>query len=124
MPSSEYLKPAAKRCLYRAKAYVDRFPMDPIPIRSLAMLAEFSPFHFVRAFRTSYGSSPHAYLIRKRAEIACELLHKGYSVQVTARLSGFADSSHLTRHFKRLYGVPPGHYTASESRTLRQTSWD
>jgi AraC-like DNA-binding protein len=43
----------------------------------------------------------------------------GATLADAALMSGFADQSHLTRHFKKTYGVPPGRWlaiTASKSR--------
>ncbi len=36
--------------------------------QDLASIAGLSPFHFSRAFRDSFGDSPHSYLLRRRIE--------------------------------------------------------
>jgi len=36
------------------------------------------------------------------------LVHDDLSVAEVAQLLGFSDQSHLTRHFRRLTGAPPG----------------
>jgi len=42
-----------------------------------------------------------------RAEIA-----RGVSLADAAYAAGFADQSHMTRHFKARFGLPPGRYAA------------
>ena len=54
--------------------------------------------------------SPHAYLIQLRLEKARQLISKGKSIADAALLAGFSDQSHLTRSFKKRYGLTPGRY--------------
>lgn len=42
--------------------------------------------------------------------LARRLLDDGLAPVVVAAEAGFADQAHLTRHFKRIVGVPPGAY--------------
>jgi AraC-like DNA-binding protein len=50
------------------------------------------------------------YLGLVRLERARALLHTSAPIAQTAVASGFSDQSHLTRFFKRVYGVTPGAY--------------
>ena len=63
-----------------------------------------------RAFRAAYGLPPHAYLTNLRVQRARELLDAGLRPAEVAAHVGFTDQAHLTRHFKRVVGVPPGAY--------------
>ena len=58
---------------------------------------------------------PHAYQTHRRVERARALLAAGETLSATAWLTGFADQSHLTRHFRRAVGVTPGAYRAAVS---------
>ena len=69
-----------------------------------------SPFALLRAFRGETGLPPHAYLNQLRVRHARRLLDGGLAPAVVAAEAGFADQAHLTRHFKRVMGVPPGAY--------------
>lgn len=69
-------------------------------------------FELARAFRTAYGTSPHAYLVQLRLLRARRLLAIGERPAFVAATCGFADQSHLGRRFRRAYGVTPGHYRA------------
>lgn len=79
-----------------------------IPLRDLADAVGLSPFHFCRVFKQSTGLTPHRYLVERRVERARSLLMAGGdSIAEVARRTGFCDQSHLTAHFKRVYGVTP-----------------
>lgn len=52
---------------------------------------------------------PHRWLLKARVERAREMLEKtAESVGEIANACGFADQSHLTRTFRKLFGTPPG----------------
>jgi AraC-like DNA-binding protein len=48
---------------------------------------------------------------------AKQLLAAGQSIALVAYETGFADQSHLTRHFKRLFGLTPGQYSMRQERS-------
>ena len=83
---------------------------DPPSLDDLALMAGMSPFALLRAFRAQTGLPPHAYLNQLRVRLARRLLDDGLAPVVVAAEAGFADQAHLTRHFKRVVGVPPGAY--------------
>jgi transcriptional regulator GlxA family with amidase domain len=56
----------------------------------------------------SWGLPPHALLIAHRVRHARRLLEAGTPIAVTAAATGFADQSHLHRHFQRSLGTSPG----------------
>ncbi len=87
-----------------------------LSLGEVARVAGMSPFHFARAFRVATGFPPHQYLIRLRAERARALLEKSDDPLSLAQIAtevGFCDQSHLTRHFRRLFGLTPARYRAS-----------
>lgn len=86
-------------------AYLDR----NIHLAELANLVEMSQFHFLRLFRLSCGKTPHQYLVERRVEVAKTiLLREDVPLADVAYRVGFTDQSHLTRHFRRITGAPPG----------------
>lgn len=79
-----------------------------ITVADLAAVAGLSHYHFTRLFRQEMGLAPHQYIIQARVQQAEQLLTTGtFSLAEVAHHVGFADQSHLTRHFKRLVGVTP-----------------
>ena len=103
-------------------ALADRIA-DPPTLDELAAAAGMSPFALLRAFRDATGLPPHAYLNQLRVRLARRLLDAGLPPADVAAEAGFADQPHLTRHFKRVVGVPPGAYqrerAASRARTYK-----
>jgi AraC-like DNA-binding protein len=83
---------------------------DPPSLDELAGMTGLSPFAVLRAFRAQTGLPPHAYLNQLRVRLARSLLDEGVTPAEVAASTGFADQAHLTRHFKRVVGVPPGAY--------------
>jgi len=89
---------------------LDEAPEIPITLADLARLTGVSRFQLLRGFAKEIGTTPHAYLVQRRARLAKRFLSAGRSPAETALLSGFADQSHLTRAFVRLFGVTPARY--------------
>jgi AraC-like DNA-binding protein len=83
---------------------------DPPSLAELAALTGLSQFALLRAFRDATGLPPHAYLNQLRVRRARLLLDDGLPPADVAAQTGFADQAHLTRHFKRVVGVPPAAY--------------
>jgi AraC-like DNA-binding protein len=82
---------------------------------SAAMLEEetgLDRYTLARRFRDRFGTSPHRYLVGRRLErVRAEIAH-GASLADAAHAVGFADQSHMTRHFKARFGLTPGRYAA------------
>jgi AraC-like DNA-binding protein len=99
-----------KTQIKKVKNYLDvRYGQD-ITLDDLAAVAQFSPYHLLRTFRSTVGLTPHAYLIQIRIEEGKRLLKAGNSISDVSVSTGFTDQSHFTRHFKRIMGVTPGQY--------------
>lgn len=88
---------------------------DPPTLEELAEAVGSGPFALLRAFRSAYGLPPHAYLTNLRVQRAREMLDAGLRPAEVAARTGFSDQPHLTRHFKRIVGVPPGAYLLSRT---------
>jgi AraC family transcriptional regulator len=93
---------------------------DSLALEELAEVAGLSPFHFARQFKTATGHPPHDYLIRLRVDRAQELIRQHYhewTLAAVANECGFADQSHMARHFKRVLGISPGEFADAHSAT-------
>jgi AraC-like DNA-binding protein len=75
---------------------------------------ECSRFAAYRAFRSEYGMAPSDYQRQLRIWLARRLLAGGTPPAIAAAEAGFADQAHLTRWFRRYYGVTPGAYQAAQ----------
>jgi AraC family transcriptional regulator len=88
--------------------YIHEHLDESIKLVKLASLSGQSVSHFSRQFKKSTGLSPHQYLIQCRVEKAKILLQeKKLTIAEIAHEVGFADQSHLTRHFLRAFGITP-----------------
>lgn len=92
----------------------ERF-VDPPSLHDLAAEVGAGPFALLRGFRAATGLPPHAYLNQERVRRARALLDDGTQPAEAAVRTGFADQAHLTRHFKRIVGVPPGAYRTART---------
>jgi len=100
----------------RAKAYLRERFNQPVTLDELAAVSGLSRFHLVRCFTKQVGMAPHAYQIHVRVERARALLAGGVLPALAAIEVGFADQSHLTRHFKRIWRTTPGSYARAAYR--------
>jgi AraC-like DNA-binding protein len=87
--------------------------MSTVTLDDVAQAAGLSPFHAARLFTRTTGMPPHAWRNQLRLQRALAPLRAGVPVADVAAASGFVDQSHFTRHFKRMFGVPPGRWQAS-----------
>jgi len=85
-------------------------------LETLAGECRLSTSHFARAFRRSFGTSPHRYLTLRRVEIAKVLLAETNSslVEIAAQ-TGFSDQAALTRTFASVVGATPGKWRREHS---------
>jgi AraC-like DNA-binding protein len=94
----------------RVREYLDTHYADNISLDELGAIANLSSFYLLRTFRKQVGLPPHEYLNQVRLAHAKQQLAQGYPIAEVAIAAGFSDQSHLTRQFKRIWGVTPGHY--------------
>ena len=91
---------------------VDRYLREhlehPVRVDELAELVSLSVSHFYRVFKETFGSTPHAYIIRLRLELAQKLmLTTEMPLSEIALACGLADQSHLSKLFRREVGETP-----------------
>jgi AraC-like DNA-binding protein len=79
----------------------------------VATAAGCSRYAAYRAFTQAYGLAPSDYQRQLRVHAARRLLGAGVTPARAAAEAGFADQAHLTRWFRRYYGVTPGAYLAA-----------
>lgn len=72
---------------------------------------DLSPSHIQKLFKTQTGMSPIAYLHDLRLEKARELLENSFhQVKQIGVGIGMTSKSHLTRDFKKKFGLTPTEY--------------
>jgi len=94
--------------LVRAVEYIQEQLDTDLTVFRIAQAVGLSPNHFTKLFKESTGQSPYQYVVEARVRKAKELLTTAkFTISEAAHHVGFVDQSHLTRHFKRVFGVPP-----------------
>jgi AraC family transcriptional regulator len=94
--------------LVRAVEYIQEQLDTDLTVFGIAQAVGLSPNHFTKLFKESTGQSPYQYVVEARVRKAKELLTTAkFTISEAAHHVGFVDQSHLTRHFKRVFGVPP-----------------
>jgi AraC family transcriptional regulator len=95
-------------CIIEVVDYLNGHYAEPCSLRTLAVMAGLSRFHFLRRFRAATGTSPHQYLIGLRLRAAAEQLRSSAAPITSIALDvGFNDLSNFNLLFRRSFGVAP-----------------
>lgn len=100
----------ARNIAVRASELMEARLATPLRLSEVARECGVGPFQLIRAFHAAFGVPPHAYLMQARLRRARALLQGGEGISTAAVACGFVDQSHLTKVFKRYYGMTPGAY--------------
>ena len=96
--------------------YIDGHIAGPVLVADLCALISRSEAHFSRAFRHTFGESPHAFVIRRRLELAARyMLQTDASLGDIACRCGFTDQAHLCKLFRQSTGQTPGAWRRAHS---------
>jgi AraC family transcriptional regulator len=93
------------------EALIDADLQNPPSVTALASKVGMGIARFVRAFRTTFETSPHRYVQRRRLQRARELL-LGTDASITsiALDTGFASHAHFSTVFRAETGMTPSRY--------------
>jgi len=95
----------------RVASYLIDHLDQSIRIKVLAQMVSLSTSQFSRAFKQSFGKSPHAYLMGLRVARAKQLMLTTHEpLSQIALACGLTDQAHLSKIFRRLVGVSPSRW--------------
>lgn len=94
----------------RARDYLHAHFTRVVTLDEIAAAAGRDRWSLSNDFRTFYGTSPYRYLTMRRLDTVRRLLLAGVSLSSAAADAGFADQSHMTRHFLKAFGITPGRW--------------
>lgn len=94
----------------RARQFLLAHWDQPVTLETLECIAQRDRWKLSRDFRTAFGTSPYRYLTMRRLERARVLLGAAHAIADVAFMCRFADQSHLTRQFRRAFGMTPKHW--------------
>lgn len=92
----------------RVSDYIDAHLSGRILVSDLSTIVQRSQAHFSRAFKRTFGVSPHLYILRRRIEKASHLmLMSDDSLSDIALACGMSDQPHLCKIFRQMTGRTP-----------------
>ena len=95
----------------RVHAFIDENLHRTIRVKDIGAVAQRSAAHFSRSFKQVIGESPHAYVVRRRLERACQLMiTSSASLREIAQSVGFSDQAQLSRLFRQAFGQSPARW--------------
>jgi AraC-like DNA-binding protein len=103
----------ARRLARVAREYLADAALRDVGGAELAAATGRSRYAVYRAFRAEYGMAPSDYQRQVRLRAARRLLAAGRPAADAAVLAGFADQAHLTRWFRRYFGITPAAFARS-----------
>jgi AraC-like DNA-binding protein len=107
------IRSTTDEALQRARELIDKQYAQALDLDELARTANFSRYHFLRAFRRAFHATPHEYLTRKRVERAGELLaESGLTVTEICYEVGFESLGSFSTLFHKMVGWSPSIYRA------------
>lgn len=105
-PERAYLHPAVRQ----VKTILSAECARNVQLARLARAVHLDSRYLISLFKAATGMPPHRFQIALRVDLARRLIQHDTPIRLAAALAGFADQSHLTRHFKRHYGMTPGFF--------------
>ena len=115
-PPARRASATSARAVDLARAFLDEHFMRTVASEELEAVTGLDRYALARHFRIRLGTSPYRYLTMRRLDRAKSAIISGNSLVEAAFMSGFADQSHMTRQFKRAFGLTPGHWHAIHLR--------
>lgn len=105
--------------LAAADAFIEAHYARPVSVARLARVAGLTPWHFIRAFRAHFGTTPHQRLRDRRIARAQHLLATTPMpvTQVSAAV-GFRSLGSFSRIFKHATGASPSAFRARRRRPV------
>lgn len=109
----------AARDLAHVREFMDRHYARALSVEVLAARCGLSAFHFIRAFRAAFGTTPHQYLRDRRLDRAKELLVTTASpVTEICDQIGFQSLGSFSTLFRRVTGETPAEYREKRRKNV------
>lgn len=91
----------------QALAYIEQHPQEEPDGAQLAQLVHLSTSRFTHLFRAETGLTLSRYLLWTRLLGAIDAIAAGKNMTQAAHAAGFADSPHMSRSFRQVFGITP-----------------
>jgi AraC-like DNA-binding protein len=100
------------------RAYVRDNMARTLSLEEAASAAHLSSGRLRHLFVTETGTTFRAYVVWQRLQRATAIVMQGGTWTDAAHATGFADSAHLSRSFRRMFGVSPATIVPDEAPAL------
>jgi AraC family transcriptional regulator len=102
----------------KVREYIDVHLTSTVRVADLCELIQRSEGHFSRAFKRTFGEPPHAFLKRRRVDLAAHyMLNTNASLSDISVRCGFTDQAHFSKIFRRLTGETPAAWRRTRTLT-------
>jgi AraC-like DNA-binding protein len=92
----------------KVRDYIDSHITDRVLAADLGALVGLSEAHFMRSFKRAFGVPPHAFVLRRRLELAARYMLETDAPLIDIALEcGFTDQAHLGNRFREATGQSP-----------------
>jgi AraC-like DNA-binding protein len=105
--------PLRLESVLRVRDLIAGDPASRHSIETLESVAGIDRWTLARQFRAAFGTSPSSFRTMRRLDHARRMIGRGLPLAEAAAAAGFADQSHMTRLFKRTYGLTPAKWAAA-----------
>lgn len=94
--------------IQRVLDYIEKHLKEDLDNTTLAKIAGYSEYHFLRKFRKSIGLTPADYIRKRRiSEIVCRIGENDRAISDIAFEYGFNSKENFTRAFKKEHNILP-----------------
>lgn len=114
--ASPHLKPSRSLAIDAVTRVREMMTANPTTHHStdeLECVAGLDRWTLARQFRAAFGTSPSRFRLQRQLDFARNLLKAGRPSAEVAYEAGFADQSHMSRQFKRAYGLTPAQWASA-----------
>jgi AraC-like DNA-binding protein len=106
------------QALLRVRDLIATHPARRHPIDEIERIAGLDRWSLARQFRSAFGTSPSRFRTMRQLDQVRRLVRAGSSLVEAALAAGFADQSHMSRQFKRAYGLTPAEWATALGAAL------
>jgi AraC-like DNA-binding protein len=99
--------------LLRVRDLIAADPAASHPLERLERVSGLDRWTLARQFRAAFGTNLRSFRTMRQLDRARGMIRAGTPLSEVAVAAGFADQSHMSRLFKRTYGLTPGRWATA-----------
>jgi AraC family transcriptional regulator len=109
--------------VHKIRECIDHRLSGRLRVSDLSSVVQMSEAHFSRLFKVAFGESPHAFILRRRLELAARLMRESAApLSDIALQCGFTDQAHLCKQFRQAVKESPAAWRRAQRGGTLQLS--